>query len=196
MSDLISRQAAIDVLHGYLDGMLETDTICPQDLYNLFKLLPSVQECEDCVSRESLRKAMYHRAFETDGDTMWQSGCWVRYRAIEQVIKDAPSVIPKPKDNKVHLCDSCQYTYQSCPSHEDDAIFGDGFGNDNICCCNKYKPITPKPKMGRWIPVRTYWWKCSECGNEIYSETVADRREYQRFCSRCGAHMIEEGQDE
>ena len=41
--DLISRQAAIYVLHGYFDGMLETDTICPKDLYNLFEVLPSAQ---------------------------------------------------------------------------------------------------------------------------------------------------------
>lgn len=43
MGDLISRQAAIDVLHGYFDGMLETDTVCPKDIYNLFAIIPSVQ---------------------------------------------------------------------------------------------------------------------------------------------------------
>lgn len=42
-NSLIKRQAAIDVLHGYFDGMLETDTICPKDLYNLFEVLPSAQ---------------------------------------------------------------------------------------------------------------------------------------------------------
>lgn len=47
MSDLIDRQAAIDVLHGYFDGMLETDTICPKDLYNLFVVLPSAQPERD-----------------------------------------------------------------------------------------------------------------------------------------------------
>lgn len=29
MDDLIYRQVALDVLHGYFDGMLETDTVCP-----------------------------------------------------------------------------------------------------------------------------------------------------------------------
>ena len=29
MHDLIDRQSAIDVLHGYFDGMLETDTWSP-----------------------------------------------------------------------------------------------------------------------------------------------------------------------
>lgn len=47
------------------------------------------------IDADTLMKAMYHRAFETDGDTMWQSGCWVRYRAIEQVVKEQPTIDPK-----------------------------------------------------------------------------------------------------
>lgn len=45
------------------------------------------------IDADELHKAMYHRAFETDGDTMWQSGCWVRYRAIEQVQDSQPTII-------------------------------------------------------------------------------------------------------
>lgn len=62
--------------------------------------LEQLEPCEDAVSREALRKAMYHRSFETDGDTMWQSGYWVRYRAVEQVIKESPSVTPKQERGK------------------------------------------------------------------------------------------------
>ena len=43
MKDLIERQAAIDVLHGYFDGMLETDTWSPCDVYGLIEILPSAQ---------------------------------------------------------------------------------------------------------------------------------------------------------
>lgn len=46
----------------------------------------------DLIDRQEFMKAMYHKAFETDGDTMWQSGCWVRYRAVEQVVKGQPTV--------------------------------------------------------------------------------------------------------
>lgn len=42
MADWIDRQSALDVLHGYFDGMLETDTVCPKDLYGLFEVIPSV----------------------------------------------------------------------------------------------------------------------------------------------------------
>ena len=53
---------------------------------------------------DALMRAMYHRAFETDGDTMWQSGCWVRYRAIEQVVKAQPVIeVPRwiPSDERL-----------------------------------------------------------------------------------------------
>ena len=35
------------------------------------------------------------------------------------------------------------------------------------------------------------WWKCSVCGNVIYSETERDRREFHAFCGRCGAEMFD-----
>ena len=52
-------------------------------------------------------------------------------------IEALPSAQP---DNQIHLCDSCDYSYPDCPSKNDDVIFGNGIGNDNICACNKYKP--------------------------------------------------------
>lgn len=33
------------------------------------------------------------------------------------------------------------------------------------------------------------WWKCSECGHVIFSETERDSREFHAFCGRCGADM-------
>lgn len=67
------------------------------------------------IDADALMKAMYHRAFETDGDTMWQSGCWVRYRAIEQTVKEQPTIEPERKKsrwinvdkNNVGYCESC-----------------------------------------------------------------------------------------
>ena len=61
--------------------------------------------CKDCplvevptphgrlIDANQLLEAMYHRAFEEDGDTMWKSGCWVRYRAIEKVQDAMPTII-------------------------------------------------------------------------------------------------------
>ena len=58
-----------------------------------------------------------------------------------------PSAQP---DNQIHLCDSCEYNYPECPCKQNDVIFGNGKGNDNICACNKYKP-SAQPEQ-RWIP--------------------------------------------
>jgi hypothetical protein len=47
------------------------------------------------------------------------------------------------KNNEVNLCDSCCYQYPDCPE-ENKVFFGDGVGNDNICCCDKYEAITSR----------------------------------------------------
>lgn len=33
------------------------------------------------------------------------------------------------------------------------------------------------------------WWHCSNCGNVIYSEHEDDRKEFHKWCGRCGAYM-------
>lgn len=53
MTDLIDRQEALDALHGFFDGMLETDTWSPCDVYGLIEILPSaVVRCKDCKHQE------------------------------------------------------------------------------------------------------------------------------------------------
>lgn len=45
------------------------------------------------------------------------------------------------ENNPVHLCNSCYKSYPECSDDEHAIEFGDGIGNDNICCCNKYEPL-------------------------------------------------------
>lgn len=48
---------------------------------------------DDLISRKALREAMYHEAFEKDSEMQkWDSGCWIRYKMFENLLKDAPSV--------------------------------------------------------------------------------------------------------
>lgn len=65
---------------------------------------------------------------------------------------------------------------------------------------NSLPSVTPKPKMGHWMLQPSnkdqgerdfIWWKCSECGQVIFSESERDRREFHAYCSRCGAKMSE-----
>ena len=58
-------------------------------------------------------------------------------RHIDCPLSDGKTVT----NNKVNLCDSCQNNYPECNG---DVLFGDGVGNDNICCCNCYKPLQTK----------------------------------------------------
>lgn len=62
------------------------------------------------INADALMKAMYHRAFETDDDVMWQSGCWVRYRAIEQVVKEQPTIEEHKKGEWLELTNT-NHTY-------------------------------------------------------------------------------------
>lgn len=128
-----------------------------------------------------------------------------------KIVEQMPPAQPERiQNNAVHLCDSCQYTYVTCPSRGNDAVFGDGKGNDNICACNKYRPIFAQPerKKGKWIPVTKIYkvtedqfpkthieWvdatepdeidavRCSECGE------VFDFQDARNWCTECGADM-------
>lgn len=52
-------------------------------------------------------------------------------------------------NNKVHLCDSCEYLYPDCPCGPKDVLFGGGEGHDNIGACAKYKPKAAEQRTGR-----------------------------------------------
>lgn len=63
---------------------------------------------------------------------------------VMQAIIDAPIAVPEATTgNEVNLCESCENTYPECPKNAR-LIFGDGRGNDNICACSEYKPLTKR----------------------------------------------------
>ena len=73
--------------------------------------------------------------------------------------------------------------------------------DDAISMTEDLPSAEPERKTGRWeVQPSTgedrpfIWWKCSECGHVIFSETERDRREFHAFCGRCGADM--RGKDE
>lgn len=116
-------------------------------------------------------------------------------------------------NNDIHLCDSCKYSYPSCPSSKFDVVFGDSVGHDNICACNKYQPrydeewrklhyessysqgflegvrmceqAQPKQKLGKWVDDGDpLSWVCSECGYRVA------RYNNTPYCPNCGVKMI------
>lgn len=45
------------------------------------------------IDADALDRAMYHKSFEVDdGRTMWNSGCWIRYKIYEEASREAPTV--------------------------------------------------------------------------------------------------------
>lgn len=74
--------------------------------------------------------------------------------------------------------------------------------NDCGICIQRILDIPsaePERKTGKWeVQPSTgedrpfIWWKCSECGHVIFSETERDKREFHAFCGRCGAEMRDE----
>jgi predicted RNA-binding Zn-ribbon protein involved in translation (DUF1610 family) len=52
---------------------------------------------------------------------------------------------------------------------------------------------TETQKTGEWIAqpsnIPNVLWKCSECGTVIYSESEQDRKEFHKYCGKCGAVM-------
>lgn len=53
---------------------------------------------DDLISRQALKQAMYHEAFEADTEMQkWDGGCWIRYKLFEKIVDILPSVQPEQK---------------------------------------------------------------------------------------------------
>ena len=49
------------------------------------------------IDADILENRMYHEAFEKDSDMQkWDSGCWIRYKLFEKVLREQPTVTPEP----------------------------------------------------------------------------------------------------
>ena len=137
----------------------------------------------DSISREEVVETVYQALKRPSNDSKWIE--------IKNALDTLPSARPEHiQNNSVHLCDSCQYTFPTCPSYNGDVIFGDGKGNDNICACNKYRPKSaqPEPKKGKWNKIQCYdlkSYECTSCGKVINR----NKPPAWNFCPHCGADM-------
>ena len=63
---------------------------------------------DDLISRQALIDAMYHETFEKDSEMQkWDSGCWIRYKLFENVVKSLPSAELRCEDGRKHRGGSC-----------------------------------------------------------------------------------------
>ena len=127
------------------------------------------------IDADSLMEAMYHRAFETDGDTMWQSGCWVRYRAIEQVVNEQPTVDAQPE--------SCEY-YALCRHGRDENELRVSLGLCEYCNGDLDGYVKPIEKNNHaFIRFGTNGWELSLKANGWHGSAKI------RYCPMCGRDL-------
>ena len=59
----------------------------------------------------------------------------------------------------------------------------------------KVPPVTPEPKMGRWIEEDMYdgdvAYRCSECKELFWIESGTPKDNEYNFCPKCGKRLIE-----
>ena len=78
------------------------------------------------IDADALGNRLYHEVFEKDSeDQRWDSGCWMRYRLFEKVLKEQPTV----EQPEIIRCKDCCYWIP-------------GLITDNDC-------FIP-PKCGKW----------------------------------------------
>lgn len=50
------------------------------------------------IDADDFGNRMYHEAFEKDSDLQkWDSGCWIRYKLFENVLREQPTVEPEQR---------------------------------------------------------------------------------------------------
>lgn len=74
---------------------------------------------KDLISRQKLRMALYHEAFELDSDDQrWDGGCWIRYKMFERVVESMPTESERERGKWRHdksewkyrfICSECGY---------------------------------------------------------------------------------------
>lgn len=53
------------------------------------------------IDADDFENKMYHEVFDKDSeDQRWDSGCWIRYKLFERVLKDQPTIEPKRNKGK------------------------------------------------------------------------------------------------
>lgn len=93
MSDLISRQAAVNAI---ITSFEDLPIAGQSDLVHIIKALPSVSKpLTDKADvtwihvLDQLRRKLYQKCMVEDSeDVKWDSGCWVRYWLIEDAIEE------------------------------------------------------------------------------------------------------------
>ena len=68
------------------------------------------------IDADDFGNRMYHEVFEKDTDMQkWDSGCWMRYKLFENILKEQPTIEPERKRGEwiirnTIFCGMCECT--------------------------------------------------------------------------------------
>ena len=149
----------------------------------------------DLISRQALKDAMYHKAFETDSDMQkWDSGCWIRYKLFENTIDELPSA----EQEEFEWCYDCkEYDQKAHCCHR-----------WTKCIRQTIEEIKSAERTGHWIikGINTFEmaygstgyepvYECSNCGGieESYlrfdEPIMPEDADFPNYCPNCGCRM-------
>lgn len=99
---------------------------------------------------DALMESMYRAAFETDGDSMWNSGCWVRYHAIERVVNEQPTAQTEPLTDKEQRIFLAAMAREKDVCKQVDDKYGDWDESDKSSLVRTCYEIIRKVKSALW----------------------------------------------
>lgn len=108
------------------------------------------------IDADDFGNRMYHEVFEKDSeDQKWDSGCWMRYKLFERVLREQPTIEPMRKKGWWQ-----EITASDCSGYDptlagyDDPVVG--------CICSVCREGYEKELMGE-----VYWNFCPNCGADM-----------------------------
>lgn len=195
ISEMVHKQKEIEksTLYGILDSNNE-----PLEALDMAIKALSAEPCEDCISREEVCDYIaefVNHEYATDREREM-------VKHIIGGIQHLPSIQPTAKENLV--VEDCISRAELLKAVDTWDKFGCDADSKLVPYKDCYVPYihyddvvkaikgmpSIQPKTGHWIATEKDWWKCSECGRKIFSESEVDRKEFHAWCGRCGAKML------
>ena len=105
------------------------------------------------IDADALGNRMYHEAFEKDSDLQkWDSGCWIRYKLFENVLKETPTIDPVKHGKWIE--DAKTYYEQLNERGNMVDEYTPYFSDDIACseCLAKYSVIDNETQFFKYCP--------------------------------------------
>ena len=151
------------------------------------------------IDADDFGNRMYHEAFEKDSDLQkWDSGCWIRYKLFENVLREQPTIQPVANDTNVG--DTISRKGVFIPNITVEMFRNASLeGVEDLMASGEMEDVSlpsaqREPKKGEWLRYGedgypnnedTVFWQCDQCLEQYTGRT----KRIPNFCPNCGADM-------